>query len=118
LFILLTNKNRFSPALFIGLLLSKVAKPGDGMTNVEARSMFTMWAALPGPLMLSADLRPAAGNLNPFVMETLTNTEVIAVNQVRCRVCRCCTEFAGGRINILVIIIIIIYHHASFRLCC
>ena len=113
MFILLTNKNRVSLALFIGLLLSKVAKPGDGMTNVEARSMFTMWAALPGPLMLSADLRPAAGNLNPFVMETLTNTEVIAVNQVRCS---CCTEFAGGRI--IIVIIFIIYHHASFRLCC
>lgn len=46
--------------------------------------MMTMWAALPGPLILSADLRPGAacgGIDDAFTMETLTNPEVISVNQ-------------------------------------
>ena len=50
---------------------------------LEMRSMFTMWAALPGPLILSADLRPGApcGGIDAASFETLTNAEVIAVNQ-------------------------------------
>merc|ERR1719231_2147192 len=46
--------------------------------------MFTMWAALPGPLILSADLRqgaPSGGIYDAYTMATLKNTEVIAVNQ-------------------------------------
>lgn len=46
--------------------------------------MFTMWAALPAPLILSADLRPGAscgGIDDPEIMAILTNKEVIAVNQ-------------------------------------
>lgn len=35
---------------------------------VEQRSMFTMWAALPGPLILSADLRPGTGGLDDDVL--------------------------------------------------
>ena len=52
-------------------------------TALEQRSMFTMWSALPGPLILSADLRPAApsGGIDAEALETLTNPEVIAVNQ-------------------------------------
>ena len=34
------------------------------MSLVEQRSMFTMWAALPGPLILSADLRKGMGGLD------------------------------------------------------
>lgn len=51
---------------------------------IERRSMFTMWAALPGPLILSADLRPGAdsgGIDDQEIMDILTNEEVIAVNQ-------------------------------------
>lgn len=54
------------------------------MTPLEMRSMFTMWAALPGPLILSADLRsnvPCGGIGDEFILRTLTNPEVIAVNQ-------------------------------------
>ena len=59
-------------------------KGGHVMSLKEQRSMFTMWAALPGPLILSADLRPGAscgGIDDPEVMKILTNREVIAVNQ-------------------------------------
>lgn len=50
---------------------------------LEQRAMFTLWAALPGPLILSADLRPGAacGGIDAAALETLTNKEVIAVNQ-------------------------------------
>jgi hypothetical protein len=51
---------------------------------LERRSMFTMWAALPAPLILSADLRPGAasgGIDDKEIMDILTNAEVIAVNQ-------------------------------------
>eukprot|EP00041_Stephanoeca_diplocostata_P017026 m.338804 g.338804 ORF g.338804 m.338804 type:complete len:572 (-) comp20567_c0_seq8:94-1809(-) len=50
---------------------------------LEQRAMFTMWAALPGPLILSADLRPGAacGGIDADALATLTNKEIIAVNQ-------------------------------------
>eukprot|EP00039_Didymoeca_costata_P029529 m.25051 g.25051 ORF g.25051 m.25051 type:complete len:553 (+) comp7669_c0_seq3:40-1698(+) len=51
------------------------------MNLVEQRSMFTMWAALPGPLILSADLRVGREGLDPQVLAILMNKEVIAVNQ-------------------------------------
>jgi len=55
---------------------------GQTQSELEQRSMFTMWAALPTGLILSADLRAASSGVSdPFIMETLTNGEVIAVNQ-------------------------------------
>ena len=48
---------------------------------LEQRSMFTLWAALPTGLTLSADLREGSGGLDAFALATLTNAEVIAVNQ-------------------------------------
>ena len=53
------------------------------MSALEQRSMFTMWAALPTNLILSADLRPgaASGGIDADALATLTNAEVIAVNQ-------------------------------------
>lgn len=57
---------------------------GNVQSIVERRSMFTMWAALPAPLILSADLRPGAasgGIDSKEIMSILTNTDVIAVNQ-------------------------------------
>ena len=52
------------------------------LSSPPKRSMFTMWAALPGPLILSADLRVGSAGLDSDVLAILTNTEVIAVNQV------------------------------------
>ena len=43
--------------------------------------MFTMWAALPTGLILSADLRVGSSGVDADALETLTNEEVIAVNQ-------------------------------------
>jgi alpha-galactosidase len=51
------------------------------MTAREQRAMFTMWAALPAPLILSADLRASSSGIDAEAFATLTNTEVIAVNQ-------------------------------------
>jgi len=43
--------------------------------------MFTMWAMLPTTLVLSADVRAGKGGLDAYTLATLTNTEVIAINQ-------------------------------------
>lgn len=53
------------------------------MTALEQRSMFTMWASLPTNLILSADLRPgaASGGIDADALATLTNAEVVAINQ-------------------------------------
>jgi alpha-galactosidase len=53
------------------------------MSALEQRSMFTMWAALPTALILSADVRAGApdGGVDADALATLTNDEVIAVNQ-------------------------------------
>eukprot|EP00040_Diaphanoeca_grandis_P018030 m.94835 g.94835 ORF g.94835 m.94835 type:complete len:412 (-) comp26759_c0_seq1:257-1492(-) len=51
------------------------------MTALEQRSMFTMWAALPAPLILSADLRASSSGIDADALATLTNKEVIAINQ-------------------------------------
>ena len=57
-------------------------QPGS-MDVRKQRAMFTMWAALPGPLILSADLRASSMNtgrgLDADVLQILTNKEVIAV---------------------------------------
>ena len=53
------------------------------MSALEQRSMLTMWAALPTALILSADVRAGApdGGVDAEALATLTNAEVIAVNQ-------------------------------------
>jgi len=48
-----------------------------GMTNVEYRAHFSLWAMLAAPLIAGNDLR----NMSPDVREILTNKEVIAVDQ-------------------------------------
>lgn len=65
---------------------------GRGQTPLEQRAMFTMWAALPGPLILSADLRPnaASGGIDAESLATLTNAEVIAVrSKLYCAILSC-----------------------------
>jgi len=48
-----------------------------GMTDVEYRSQFNMWAIMAAPLIAGNDLR----TMSPATLETLTNKEVIAVDQ-------------------------------------
>ena len=60
------------------------AHPGSKTMDIlEQRSMFTLWAALPGPLILGADLRSSAFNtgagLDDDVLLILNNTEVIGM---------------------------------------
>ena len=48
-----------------------------GMTDVEYKSHFSLWAILAAPLMAGNDLR----NMRPEIHDILTNKEVIAINQ-------------------------------------
>ena len=48
-----------------------------GLTDVEARAHFSLWAILAAPLMAGNDLR----TMSPATREILTNPEVIAVDQ-------------------------------------
>ncbi len=50
---------------------------GNGMTAAEDRSHFAMWSMLASPLILGNDVRSASKE----TIKTLTNKEVIAVNQ-------------------------------------
>ena len=46
--------------------------PGATQTALEQRSMFTLWAALPTGLILSADLRVGSNGVDADTLETLT----------------------------------------------
>lgn len=50
---------------------------GNGMTDAEDRSHFAMWSMLASPLIMGNDLR----NASKETIKTLSNKEVIAVNQ-------------------------------------
>ena len=50
---------------------------GNGMTDAEDRGHFAMWCMLASPLIMGNDLRKTS----PETLKTLTNKEVIAVNQ-------------------------------------
>ena len=50
---------------------------GNGMTDAEDRSHFAMWSMLASPLIMGNDLRTATKE----TIKTLTNKEVIAINQ-------------------------------------
>jgi alpha-galactosidase len=50
---------------------------GNGLTETEDRSHFSLWALLAAPLLAGNDLR----NMSQATKETLTNREVIAVDQ-------------------------------------
>jgi len=49
----------------------------DGLTDIEARAHFSLWAILASPLMAGNDLR----TMSSATREILTNHEVLAVNQ-------------------------------------
>ena len=50
---------------------------GNGLTDTEGRTHFSMWAILAAPLIAGNDLR----SMSAATKTTLTNTEVIAVDQ-------------------------------------
>jgi alpha-galactosidase len=50
---------------------------GDGMTNTEDKTHFTMWSLLASPLIAGNDLR----KMSKETLAILTNKEIIAVNQ-------------------------------------
>jgi alpha-galactosidase len=50
---------------------------GNGLTDTEDRAHFSLWALLAAPLLAGNDLR----NMSQATKETLTNREVIAVDQ-------------------------------------
>ena len=50
---------------------------GDGATPQEYRTHFSMWSILASPLIIGSDLT----RMDEYTLETLTNTEVIALNQ-------------------------------------
>ncbi|HEU4354446.1 MAG TPA: glycoside hydrolase family 27 protein, partial [Actinomycetota bacterium] len=50
---------------------------GDGCSPEEYRTHLSMWAILASPLIIGSDLTAMDG----YTVETLTNTEVIALNQ-------------------------------------
>ncbi len=52
---------------------------GNGLTEDEARTHFSLWATMAAPLIAGTDLRTAS----PETMAVLGNTEVIAVDQDR-----------------------------------
>ncbi len=51
--------------------------PGDGATAREYRTHFSMWSILDSPLLAGTDVR----TMDEYTRQTLTNTEVIALNQ-------------------------------------
>ncbi|RZK13498.1 MAG: glycoside hydrolase family 27 protein, partial [Hymenobacter sp.] len=50
---------------------------GNGMTTSEDRAHFTMWAMMAAPLITGNDLR----HMSPATQQTLTNREVLAIDQ-------------------------------------
>jgi alpha-galactosidase len=53
--------------------------PGQGMSDAQFRTQFSMWAMLAAPLMVSANLQ----TISKASMEAVSNREVIAVDQDR-----------------------------------
>ncbi|MGA9875491.1 MAG: hypothetical protein WBQ21_06760, partial [Solirubrobacteraceae bacterium] len=57
----------------------------NGISDLEGRSQFNLWCILGAPLMIGTDVRPGGGALSPAItaatLNTLTNSEVIAVDQ-------------------------------------
>ena len=49
----------------------------DGMTDDEYRTHFSLWAISKAPLLIGCDVT----NMSPATLATLSNPEVIAVNQ-------------------------------------
>ncbi|MEW6703254.1 MAG: glycoside hydrolase family 27 protein [Pseudomonadota bacterium] len=63
--------------LVVGLDGQSKQLVGAGASNVEYRTHFSLWALMPSPLLIGADVR----RLDPYTLQTLTNRELIALNQ-------------------------------------
>ena len=63
--------------LIVGLNGRSPLLVGTGASNVEYRTHFSLWAMLESPLLIGADVRA----LDADSLATLTNAEVIVVNQ-------------------------------------
>jgi len=64
---------------------------GNGMTYVEDKAHFSLWAVISAPLILGNDLR----NMSDETFEIISNEEVISVNQ------QYCCGNAGDRVSII-----------------
>jgi alpha-galactosidase len=65
--------------LIVGLNGRSKQLVGSGASNIEYRTHFSLWAMVASPLVVGADVR----SLSAYDLETLTNHEVIALNQDR-----------------------------------
>lgn len=70
----------------------------NGISDLEGRTIFNLWCILGAPLMIGTDVRPGGGAFPPPItattIATLTNTEVIAVDQDP--LCAVGVSVAGG----------------------
>jgi alpha-galactosidase len=74
-----TKKGQWNDFDMLIVGLNGVSKElvGAGASNIEYRTHFSLWAILSSPLLTGSDIR----NLDDYSLETLTNHEVIALNQ-------------------------------------
>jgi alpha-galactosidase len=63
--------------LIVGLNGKSRQLVGTGASNIEYRTHFSLWSMVSSPLLVGADVR----NLDAYSLETLTNEELLAVNQ-------------------------------------
>ncbi|TGO68423.1 hypothetical protein BOTNAR_0025g00550 [Botryotinia narcissicola] len=63
--------------LIIGLNGNSTQLVGTGASNIEYRTHFSMWAMVASPLLIGSDVR----TLDTYELQTLTNQEVIEINQ-------------------------------------
>ena len=63
--------------LIVGLNGKSKQLVGSGASNTEYRTHFSLWAMVSSPMLVGADVR----KLDAYSLETLTNKEIIALNQ-------------------------------------
>ncbi len=63
--------------LIVGLDGKSKQLVGSGASNTEYRTHFSLWAMVSSPMLVGADVR----KLDAYSLQTLTNKEIIALNQ-------------------------------------
>jgi len=63
--------------LIVGLDGKSKQLVGTGASNIEYRTHFSLWAMVSSPMLVGADVR----KLDKYSLETLTNKEIVALNQ-------------------------------------
>ena len=63
--------------LIVGLNGESKQLVGTGASNLEYRTHFSMWSIVNSPLLIGSDVR----NLDAYSLQTLTNKDIIALNQ-------------------------------------